>query len=108
MEKLNLITACDKAVCIISQTREMEKLYRKALQCIGEGQLRSDIMSRAAEAIEDDRLCEEAFVSDESIVSFFCGIWIQFLLIEVAGVKKEKLKMLAQKVFPLADDKSIH
>ncbi len=108
MAKMNLIQACDKAVCIISQTREMEKLYRKALQCMGEGKLRSDIMSRATEAIEDEQLCEEVFVNNESIVSFFCGIWIQFLLIEVAGVKKEKLKALAQKVFPIATKETLH
>ncbi|MFZ2444745.1 MAG: hypothetical protein WAW37_00165 [Syntrophobacteraceae bacterium] len=109
MAKLNLIQACDKAIVIVSQTREMEKLYQKALQCLGEGRLRCDIMNRATEAIEDDKLCEEVFVSNENMVSFLCGIWIQFLLVEVAGVKKDKLKTLAQKAFPASlDDRSIH
>ncbi len=109
MTKLNLIQACDKAACIISQNRDIEKLYNKALQCLGEGRLRSDVMNRAAEAIEDERLSEEVFVSNESMVSFFCGVWIQFLLVEVAGIKKEKLKIISQKAFPpVTDNESIH
>ena len=109
MAKLNLIQACDRAIGIISQTREMEKLYLRALQCFGEGRLRNDIMSLAAEAIEDEKLSQEVFVSNETIVSFLCGIWIQFLLVEVAGVKKENLKALAQKAFPAAlGDNSVH
>jgi hypothetical protein len=109
MAKFNLIEACDRAVNIISQAREIDGLYRKAIQCFGEGRLRSDVMNLAAEAIQDERLSEEVFVSNENMVSFFCGIWIQFLLVEVAGVKKDKLKTLAQKAFSGAlDDKSIH
>jgi hypothetical protein len=43
------------------------------------------------------------------MVCFFCGVWIQFLLVEVAGVKKDKLKALAQTAFSGAlDVKSIH
>ncbi|MEN6440176.1 MAG: hypothetical protein ABFD97_16500 [Syntrophobacter sp.] len=109
MVKLNLIEACDKAACIISQATEMEKLYSKALQCLGEGRLRSDIMNLASEAIEDEKLRAEVFMSNESMVSFLCGVWIQFLLVEVAGVKKEKLKSLAQRAFPPAlEGRSIH
>lgn len=109
MTRMNLIQACDQAVTIISQAREMEKLYQKALQCLGEGRLRSDIMSLATEAIEDRNLSEEVFGSNESLVCFLCGVWIQFLLVEVAGVKKDKLKALTQKAFPAAvGNKSIH
>jgi len=96
---MNLIEACDKAFGIITQTREIDKLYRKCLQCLGEGKLRSGVMSLAAEAIRDDQLSEEVFISNESVVSFLCGVWIQFLLVEVAGVDKNKLKTLAQKAF---------
>lgn len=109
MTKLNLIEACDKAACIISQNRDIEKLYKKALQCFGEGRLRCDIMSRAAEAIEDEKLSGEVFVSNETMVSFLCGVWIQFLLVEVAGIQKEKLKIISQKAFPPPpDNESIH
>lgn len=109
MTKFSLIEACDKAVAIISQAREMDGLYRKAIQCLGEGRLRSDVMSLAAEAIQDESLSEEVFVSDENIVCFFCGVWIQFLLLEVAGVKKDELKALAQRAFScVLDAKSIH
>jgi hypothetical protein len=96
---INLIEACDKAFGIITQTREIDKLYRKGIQCLGEGKLRSGVISLAAEAIRDGQLSEEVFIDEESVVSFLCGAWIQFLLIEVAGVEKEKLKTLAQQAF---------
>lgn len=109
MAKFNLIEACDRAVDIISQAHEMDKLYRKGIQCLGEGRLRNDVMNLAAEAIQDESLSEEVFISDENMVSFFCGVWIQFLLVEVAGLKKDKLKTLAQRAFSGAlDEKSIH
>jgi hypothetical protein len=109
MTKFNLIEACDRAVDIISQAQEMDRLYRKAIQCLGEGRMRNDVMSLAAEAIQDESLSEEVFISDENMVSFLCGVWIQFLLVEVAGVKKDKLKTLAQKAFSgVLDENSIH
>lgn len=109
MTKFNLIEACDRALDIISQAQEMDRLYRKAIKCLGEGRLRNDVMSLAAEAIQDESLSEEVFVSDENIVSFCCGVWIQFLLVEFAGVKKDKLKTLAQTAFSGAlDENSIH
>jgi hypothetical protein len=94
---MNLIEACDKAFAIITQTREIDRLYRKGIQCLGEGKLRNGVMSLAAEAIRDNDLSEEVFISDESVVSFLCGVWIQFLLVEVAGVDKDKLTTLAHK-----------
>ena len=57
------------------------------------------VMSLAAEVFHDDKLSEEVFISDESMVSFLCGVWIQFLLVEVAGVDKGKLKTFTQKAF---------
>ena len=96
---INLIEACDTAFGIITQTHEMDKLYRKAIQCLGEGNLRSGVMSLAAEAIDDEKLSQELFRSDENMVSFLCGVWIQFLLVEVAGLKKDKLKDLTRKAF---------
>lgn len=109
MSNLTMIQACDRALDIISRTREIERLYQKALKCYGEGRLRSDIMDLAAGAVEDEKLCSEVFASNESIVSFLCGIWLRFLLVEVAGVKKENLKALAQKAFPPPlGDNSLH
>jgi len=96
---MNLIEACDKAFGIITQAREIDLLYRKGIQCLGEGELRSGVMSLAAEVFHDDKLSEEVFISDESMVSFLCGVWIQFLLVEVAGVDKGKLKTFTQKAF---------
>jgi hypothetical protein len=32
-------------------------------------------------------------------LSFFCGVWIQFLLVEIAGVSKDKLRTLAKKIY---------
>jgi hypothetical protein len=96
---ISLIEACDTAFEIVTQTREMDKLYRKAIQCLGEGNLRSCVMSLAAEAIGDENLSHEVFLSDENMVSFLCGVWIQFLLVEVAGLKKDRLKDLTKKAF---------
>jgi hypothetical protein len=108
-DDLSLIEACDKALCIVAQTREMDRLYRKAVQCFGEGRLRSGIMDLASDAICDETLCSEVFASGQNMVSFFCGIWVQFLLVEMAGMKKTKLKDLALKAFECAiEDKSIH
>jgi len=98
-KKMNLIDACDKACVIVVQAREMDKLYRKGVKCLGEGTLRSGVMSLATEAICDEKLKDEVFVSDENVVSFLFGVWIQFLLVEVAGLKKDKLKSLASKAF---------
>ena len=96
-KRMNLIEACDKACCIVVQAKEMDKLYRKGIRCLGEDKLRSGVMSLAAEAVRDEDLSEEVFTSDENVVSFLCGVWIQFLLVEVAGLKKDKLKVLARK-----------
>ena len=96
---MNMIEACDKACCIIVQAQEMDKLYRKGIRSLGEGKLRNGVMNLATEAIGDDNLREEVFGSDENVVSFLCGVWIQFLLVEVAGLKKDKLKHLARKAF---------
>lgn len=108
-EKMNLIDACDRAVDIISQADTIERLYHRGIQCFGEGKLRNGVMNLAAEAIQDEKLSREVFASDESMVSFLCGVWVQFLLVEVAGVKKGELKSLAQKAFSeTLEKKSIH
>ncbi len=87
----------------------MERLYKRAIQCLGAGELRLGILNMASEAIKDEALREEVFISDESMLSFLCGIWIQFLLTEIAGVKKEKLNSLAENLCEtLGHKKQIH
>lgn len=102
---LNLIEGCDRAVEIVSRASEMEQLYQKALRDFGAGELRIGILDLAVEAFRDEELKREVFSGDESMLSFFCGIWIQFLLTEIAGVKRDKLQALARKVFREIQDK---
>jgi len=104
-KKLNLIEGCDRAVDIVSRASEMERLYQKALRAFGAGELRNGILDLAVEAFRDEELQQEVFSGDESMLSFFCGIWIQFLLTEIAGVKRDKLQALAKKVFREIQDK---
>ncbi|HOV86066.1 MAG TPA: hypothetical protein PLM79_06865 [Syntrophobacteraceae bacterium] len=108
-DRLMLTEACDQAIQLVSQTREMERLYQKAVQSVGEGALRTGILGLAVDAMEDEELKNEVFVNDESLLSFFCGIWIQYLLVEVAGITREKLKALAADALrQLQKDKRVH
>lgn len=87
----------------------MNQLYNRALKDFGEGELRTGILNLAVEAFHDEELKEEVFAADESMLSFFCGIWIQFLLTEIAGIEKDKLQSLARKVFKEIHEKqSLH
>ena len=95
---MNLIQACDKAFGIITRTHEINRLYLKGIQCIGEGKLRSGVMSLATEAIRDEKLSEEVLSAMRTWSASFAGSG-SFLLVEVAGVEKDKLKALAQKAF---------
>lgn len=96
---LNFIEGCDKALEVVSRAQEMEQLYRRALKDFGEGELRTGILDLAVQAFQDEELKKEVFATDEGMLSFFCGIWIQFLLTEIAGIKRDKLQALAKKVF---------
>lgn len=95
-DRLTLSDACDQAIQLVAQTSEMERLYRRAVASVGEGALRTGILNLAVEALEDEDLQKEILISDESLLSFFCGIWIQYLLVEIAGLTRDKLKVLAQ------------
>jgi hypothetical protein len=108
-KRLNIIDGCNKAVEIVSRAQEMDQLYRKALRDIGAGELRNGILNLAVDAFADEDIKREVFSTDESMLSFFCGIWIQFLLTEIAGIKKDKLQSLARKVFQEIQEKqSLH
>lgn len=107
--QLTLIEACDRASEIVCQANDMERLYRKAVRYMGHGEVRTGILNMAVEAIEDEVLRTEAFAADDGMLSFFCGIWIQFLLVEIAGIEKEKLKTLAQRVLnDIRTGKALH
>jgi hypothetical protein len=97
--RLKWIEACDKARMMVAGRQEMAHLYHQALQYYGEGELRTGILSLACEAIQDEDLRDEIFASEEGMLSFFCGIWIRFLLTEIAGLKGEELRNLALRVF---------
>jgi len=77
----------------------MADLYRRALQYYSEGELCTQIQSSAFEALQDEDLRDEIFASGEGMLSFFCGVWIQFLLTEIAGLRGEDLRALALRVF---------
>jgi hypothetical protein len=106
---LNIFEACEKAAGVVSHSREMDQLYRRAVRSYGEGELRIKIMETATDALGDDSLLEEVFSNDESLLSFLCGVWIHVLLTEFAGVERDRLKAIAKKVFmSLQKEKSFH
>ncbi|MCE5335696.1 MAG: hypothetical protein LLG06_14020 [Desulfobacteraceae bacterium] len=96
---MNIIEACDKAATVISQVESLDRLYRRGLKCLGDGRLRSGVMDLASEAIKDEKLSGEIMVSDENMVGFLCGVWVQYLLVEIAGLEKDKLHRIAQRAF---------
>jgi hypothetical protein len=97
--RLKWIEACERARGMVTSGHDMDHLYRRALQYYGEGELRAGIQALAFDAIQDDVLQDEIFASEEGMLSFFCGVWIQFLLTEIAGLKGEDLRALALRVF---------
>lgn len=96
---ITLVEACRQAAEIISQVGHIGPLYKRAVRSIGEGELRNGILDMALEAIQDESLCREVMISRENMLSFLCGVWIQYLLVEIAGVKKEKLRTLAEQIY---------
>jgi hypothetical protein len=97
--RLKWVEACEKARGIVTSGHDMDHLYRRALRYYGEGELRTGIQALAFEAIQDEDLHNEIFASEEGMLSFFCGVWIQFLLTEIAGLKGEDLRTIALRVF---------
>jgi hypothetical protein len=97
--RLKWVEACERARGMVTSGHDMDHLYRRALRYYGEGELSAGIQALAFEAIQDEALQDEIFASDEGMLSFFCGVWIQFLLTEIAGLKGEDLRTLALQVF---------
>lgn len=108
-ERLSVLAACDRAEAIVARSHEIDILYRKALQYLGEGALRNQVLSMATDAFDDESLVNEVFCSNENMLSFFCGVWIQYLLIEIAGMRKDNLRNMAQEVFlDILDSRYLH
>jgi hypothetical protein len=105
----NLLSACDRALSVVLRIDEMSTLYRKALRTMDEGQLRNLILNAAVEALDDPKVLEEVMVSNDHMFSFLCGVWIQYLLTEVAGMKKENLRDLFQDMISeMQEDRCLH
>jgi hypothetical protein len=96
---LTIREASRRAIQTLLGNQEMARLYQQAVKRFGEGDLQNCILSLVTDAIQDENLQREIFANDQSMLSFFCGVWIQFLLVEIAGVDKEKLRALAKKIY---------
>lgn len=105
----NLISASDRALDVVLRIDDISALYRKALRTMDEGSLRNLILNAAAEALDDPKVLEEVLVSGDHMFSFLCGVWIQFLLTEVAGMKRESLRELFQGMMTdTREDRRLH
>jgi hypothetical protein len=108
-ERLKIKDISRKVVDTLLENRELAELYRRAVQQFGEGELNTIIMDMVVKAIDDEALKEEAFSNNESLFSLFCGIWIQFLLSDIAGVHKDKLQTMVREMFvDLLESKIYH
>lgn len=91
--------ACDRAMTIVLKNPEIKKLHQKAEAIYTPGELKIRVLEYALQSLEKDENARSFFIDEESLTSFFCGIWIQFLLIEVGGMEAEKLKTIARDIF---------
>jgi hypothetical protein len=98
-KRLHFVEASRKAVDILLCNGETARLYQLAVKRFGEGELHLTILNLVSDVIADENLQSEMFASDASMLSFFSGVWIQFLLVEIAGIRKEKLQALARNIF---------
>ncbi len=99
MASMTLVEACRLSVRILQRNPELAAIYRNAVRRYGEGELLCALMDLVAQAYEEGKLEEEVFKNPQSLLSFCCGAWIQFLLVEVAGMKKADLHAVARKIF---------
>ena len=94
-----LSDASRRAAEILGESEEMTDLYGEAVRRFGEGELRMEVLEIISRSLGDEKLRDEVCATDENMLSFCCGVWVQFLLTEIAGVKREKLRSMARKVF---------
>ena len=101
MKHLTLINASRKAEEILQRNKDMCRLYKQAIRQFGEGELRTAVLDLMLDlVISKENISKEIFTNKGSLLSFCCGAWIQFLLVEVAGISKDQLRELAKRVFP--------
>ncbi|ROQ93440.1 hypothetical protein [Desulfosoma caldarium] len=106
---MTLLQACRESAKILQRNPELAALYRDAVRRYGEGELFLVLMDLMAKAYEDGALEEAVFKNPQGLLSFCCGAWIQFLLVEVAGMKKTDLHAVARKIFKEThNNRSIH
>lgn len=96
---MTLLQACRDSAKILQRNPELSAIYRDAVRRYGEGELHLTLMDLMTKAYEEGALEEAVFKNPQSLLSFCCGAWIQFLLVEVAGVKKADLHAVARKIF---------
>ncbi len=100
---MTLPEASRKAIHIIRNNPDMGHLYQKAVRSHGEGELHCAVLDLMVEALNQDKTREEVFATRDSLLSFCCGFWVQYLLTEVAGLQRRHLKDIANKVFRTSD-----
>lgn len=106
---MTLLQACRDSAKILQSNPELSAIYRDAVRRYGEGELYLTLMDLMTKAYEEGALEEAVFKNPQSLVSFCCGAWIQFLLVEVAGVKKADLHAVARKIFKeTQSNRSLH
>lgn len=99
MRSMTLVEACRFSAEILQRNPELAAIYQNALRRYSQGELFSTLMDLIVQAYQDGKLEEDVFRNPHSLVSFCCGAWIQFLLVEVAGMKKANLHAVARKIF---------
>jgi hypothetical protein len=99
MRTLNIVQASHKAAEIVQRNPDMLKLYELAVRRFGEGELHAAVLDLMSDVVMSETRRNDVLESNESALSFCCGVWIQFLLVEIAGIKQDQLRELAQKVF---------
>ena len=109
MKPETLVEASRYAIDIIQRNPELARVYKEAVQRYGEGELHLTVLELITHAFQEGKLEEDVFKSPENLLSFCCGAWIQFLLVEVAGIKKTDLLAVAKKLFrETHTNRSIH
>ena len=108
MEGITVIEASRQAAEIIFDNKDLNGLYVKAVRLLGEGELHQTMLQRIVDAVEIRNIGGEVFSSGTHLFSFCCGMWIQFLLTEIAGVNKESLREVVIRITNSAADTSYH
>ncbi len=96
---MTIIEASRRAAAVVLQDGEMTRLHGVAVRSFGEGELNTMILEFAVKTLENEIFKEEILSEPDSLIGLLCGIWIQFLLREIAGVMPDTLEDIARKMF---------